>query len=232
MRRLDFERWSRGDSFLHRRDPRAKLAVLLLFLVWLATAASLAPAVVIGYATLLIAGLAVARLPPGSVLGRAALVLPFTATFAMISLIAGDPVRAVTLAVKSFYSATAVVIIMGATPMPALLAGAETLGAPRMLIATTQFLYRYLFVLFEEAARIRLAAECRGGFRWAAAGGAVAVLFGSAYTRAEGIHRAMLARGFDGHLRSLAPRRFGWVDAALVGATGAVLGVGRMVWGL
>jgi energy-coupling factor transporter transmembrane protein EcfT len=32
------ERWSRGASPLHRRDPRAKLAALLVFLVVLATA--------------------------------------------------------------------------------------------------------------------------------------------------------------------------------------------------
>jgi hypothetical protein len=41
----------------------------------------------------------------------------------------------------------------------------------------------------------------------------LAVLFARSYARATDIHRAMLARGFDGAFRLLAPPRFAAADA-------------------
>jgi cobalt/nickel transport system permease protein len=111
--------------------------------------------------------------------------------------------------------------------MPELLGGLESLGAPRFLVMVVQFLYRYLFVISEQAQHMRLAAASRGSARssqgWRnrlrAASGAISVLFARSYSRAEGIHQAMLARGFQGHLRTLSPARFGWRDALLVAVT-------------
>jgi cobalt/nickel transport system permease protein len=51
------------------------------------------------------------------------------------------------------------------------------------------------------------------GQRFRAAAGALAVLFARSYTRAEDVHRAMLARGFDGRLPMLAASRFRASDA-------------------
>jgi energy-coupling factor transporter transmembrane protein EcfT len=68
---------------------------------------------------------------------------------------------------------------------------------------------------------MRLAAACRTGqarsgdarrSRFQAAGGALSVLFARSYMRAEGINRAMLARGFSGHFPSLAPAPAGAAD--------------------
>jgi cobalt/nickel transport system permease protein len=65
-----------------------------------------------------------------------------------------------------------------------------------------QFLYRYLFVISEQAQHMRKAASARGGsFRRAA--GALAVLFARSYQQAGEIHHAMLARGFQGRFHPL-----------------------------
>jgi energy-coupling factor transporter transmembrane protein EcfT len=45
---------------------------------------------------------------------------------------------------------------------------------------------------------MRIAARSRGGFRFDAAAGALAVLFARAWERAEAVHQSMLARGFQG----------------------------------
>ena len=50
------ERWSRGASPLHRRDPRAKIAALLVFLVVLATAHRALPELAAALALLLLRG--------------------------------------------------------------------------------------------------------------------------------------------------------------------------------
>src|SRR5207249_1018189 len=117
---------------------------------------------------------------------RSALVLPFSLVFAVISWTAGDSARALSLLIKSYLSAAAVLIVVASTPMPQLLRGLESLGAPRFLLMVAQFLYRYLFVISEEAQHMRTAAVSRGASlrgvlarhaRFQAAVGALAVLF-------------------------------------------------------
>ncbi len=146
---------------------------------------------------------------------RAGMVLFFTVIFAVSSWMAGDFRRALELLLKSYLSAMAVLVVVSTTPMPILLRGLEAAGTPRFLLMVTQFLYRYLFVISEEAQHMRKAAASRGaGFRSAA--GALATLFARSYVRADEIHRAMLARGFLGHFRTIHTLRFQANDAAFL----------------
>ena len=94
-----------------------------------------------------------------------------------------------------------------------------------MIVLVAQFLYRYLFVISEQAQHMRQAARCRGGLlggprgsRFRAAAGAVTVLFGRSYQRAEGIHQAMLARGFEGRLTPISSFSFSMKDAVFLAA--------------
>jgi len=86
-------------------------------------------------------------------------------------------------------------------------------------------------VIVDHGMRMRRAALCRGGGAggreslWRRASGALAVLFGRSYARAEGVHRAMVARGFRGDFVSPRPARFTAVDwAYLAGVAAAVCG--------
>ncbi len=216
------ERWSRGKSLVHARDARVKVLALLAFLVILTTTPVGRWGSMLGYFALLCGGTALARLPLRLVLLRAAVILPISAAFAAISLFSGSTQRAIAIPEKSFLSAMGVLLLVGTTPLPGLLKALGSLGAPRIVVLVIQFLYRYLFVIFEQSQHMRLAAQCRGGFggsrrsRFAAAAGVLAVLFGRSYERAEGIHRAMLSRGFDGQLRLLSASRMTGRDAAFL----------------
>ena len=225
MHHVVLERWSRGSSVLHARDPRAKILAALSFLIIVATSNMRSVEQGVGYGLFLLAAILLARLPAVSVILRASIVLPFSATFAAMSLLAGDAPRAVELLQKSYLSALAVLLVAATTPLPALLRGLESMGAPRFLLLVVQFLYRYLFVVSEQGQHMRLAAACRGsqsrprrhGRSWfRAAAGAVAVLFLRSYAKAEGIHNAMLARGFRGHFVLMSSHSFGWKDAAFL----------------
>jgi cobalt/nickel transport system permease protein len=205
------ERWSRGDSLLHRRDPRAKIVALLVFLLVVATTPPGAALYMPAYAAIPVCALLMARLPLGSALLKAAVVLPFCAVFAVISIAAGDFGRAAALVEKSYLSALAVLAVAGTTPVPRIISGLASLGAPRFLLLVIQFLHRYLFVISEQAQHMRLAAASRGaggGFRFRrwrlrAATGALTVLFARSYLRAEGTYRSMLSRSFGGHIHLL-----------------------------
>jgi cobalt/nickel transport system permease protein len=215
------DQWSRGASALHRRDPRAKVVPLLIFLVVLATAHRSLPILAASFLALLCASILYARVPLGGALLRAALVLPFTVVFAVATWIAGEPARATALVLKSYLSALAVLLLVSTTPLPVLLRGIEKLGAPRFLLMVAQFLYRYLFVISEEAQHMRKAAAARGGsFRSAA--GAIAVLFARSYQQAGDIHRAMLARGFEGRFQPLAAPHFHVADVIFLLVASAI----------
>jgi len=214
------DQWSRQSSPLHARDPRAKIILLGIFLIALATTRPDAGLTLALDAALLFSGILIAGLPAAGLLLRSMAILPFSLTFGLISWAAGDHWRAIGLVEKSYLSTVAVLLTVGTTTLPALMNGLESLGTPRLLVLVAQFLYRYLFVISEQAQHTRVAAACRHGagrkyrrVRFRAAAGALAVLFTRSYSRAEGIHRAMLARGFAGTFRPLKPLRFHGADA-------------------
>lgn len=229
MRHVQLEEFARRPNYLHSIDPRAKIPAVGIFLIALGTVPQASPAAFTAFGCILLAGAALARLPFRFLVIRAAAVLPFSITFALISWISGDTQRAIALAVKSYFSAFAVLLLIGTTPLPDLLRGLESMYAPQVLLTIIQFLYRYLFVVVEQAARMSLAAQCRGGglysdkrstFRRAA--GVLSVLFARSYGRAEGVHHAMLARGFHGQLPVMTATAFRWKDGAFLLASASV----------
>ena len=220
MHHVLLDQWSRQSSPLHARDPRAKIILLGIFLIALATTRPDAGLTLALDAALLFSGILIAGLPAAGLLLRSMAILPFSLTFGLISWAAGEHWRAIGLVEKSYLSTVAVLLTVGTTTLPALMNGLESLGTPRLLVLVAQFLYRYLFVISEQAQHTRVAAACRHGagrkyrrVRFRAAAGALAVLFTRSYSRAEGIHRAMLARGFAGTFRPLKPLRFHRADA-------------------
>jgi cobalt/nickel transport system permease protein len=226
------ERWSRGDSFIHRRHAAAKVLATLILLVSISTLSSQSATICGLYLALLVAGAAIAGLPVFAMLPRAAVVLPFALCFASISAFAGEPGRAIMLLVRGYLSALTALLLIATTPMPDLIAGLEWLRMPPFLVQVMQFLYRYLTVLTGEASAMRLASLARAGsirmlqFRQASA--AAGVLFARSWARAQAIHRAMISRGFEGRVPAFARKRFGWQDAGFV-ACAAILVTGLRV---
>jgi cobalt/nickel transport system permease protein len=237
MKHAFIDQYSDLDSFVHRLDPRTKTLVVLVFvLVVMATPPTDWPAFALG--TVLIAGLILlAQLPPLYVLKRSAVVAPFVLMIALsLPFFEGGQVAgscnvgwwqvSVTyegllvlwnVVVKSWLSALGLILLSATTPFPRLLKGLERLGVPRVMVMILSFMYRYLFVLVDEAMRMERARESRnlgGGRVWQARtlGNMIGTLFLRSYERAERVYQAMLARGFDGEMRTLSELRFGRAD--------------------
>jgi cobalt/nickel transport system permease protein len=146
--------------------------------------------------------------------------------------------RAAVLVGKSYLSALAVLILVSSTPLPQLLGGLERMGVPRYLLMVAQFLYRYLFVISEEAQHMRAALQAKSGSlrnnlrnreKFGAPAGVLSVLFARSYAHAEGVHQAMEARGFRGHFLTLSGgRSFARADVFFVAAA-LILVVGTRV---
>jgi cobalt/nickel transport system permease protein len=227
-----------------------KILGLLALLISVATlplpkttqdASTQSAAVLAAYGVLLSALVLATRLPLVAVLDRAALVLPFALTFAAASWLSGDHPRAIVLVARSYVSALAALVLIATTPLAALARGLESLGAPRVLVLVMQFLYRYLFVLSEQAQHMRAAAACRGMARlpltpnsalFRNAAGALAVLFARSQMRADGIHRAMLSRGGGGKFPQLAIARLTGTDVLFLAAAILVCAALRLTMGV
>lgn len=221
MRHEYLDRYSRLDGPLHRVSASLKLIVGLVLILTI----SLIPAgflpvarevpislVHVGVAMLLAAAVAFSGIPWSYVLLRLAAMTPLVLFMALTVPIsrgfeAGWHLMTAILA-KGLLSFTVVLILVNTTPFDRLLSAAGKLGVPQILVATASFMYRYQFVFLDELSRMRRARQART-FResWLSDTLGAARLIGPllvrAFERAERVHHAMLARGFDGRVRTL-----------------------------
>jgi cobalt/nickel transport system permease protein len=136
-----------------------------------------------------------------------------------------------TIALKSWLSVQAALLLTFTTPFHDLLDALRELRLPRIMVAIIGFMYRYLAVLGDEAHRLMRARAARsavaagggagGSLAWRArvTGNMVGSLFLRSYERSERIYDAMLARGFEGtfrHMEARAIRTTEWVASAAV----------------
>ena len=204
-------------------DARAKLIALLVLLVAIATTSEPRPWVYVGYFVLLLVAIFLARLSVLAMFARAALVLPFSAAFALMAWWMGEPAVALLLIIKSFLSILAALTLAASTPWTRVLDALAFLRVPAPLLLVIQFIGRYLFLVTGEAGQMRLAAQCRrgtaawnSGRNFHAAAGSVGVLFARSSERADGIYQALLARGFAGRFPPPAAAPFRPRDGAFV----------------
>ena len=120
----------------------------------------------------------------------------------------------ISVLLKSWASVTAATVLTATTPPMRLLEALRSLRIPAVLVAIVMLMYRYLFVLVDEAQRLMRARAARsaaigrksgGSIVWRAksAGGMAGSLFIRTLDRSERIYMAMLARGYDGNLRQI-----------------------------
>jgi cobalt/nickel transport system permease protein len=132
---------------------------------------------------------------------------------------------------KSWTSVAAAALLTSSTPPMHLLEALKALKLPAILVAIVFMMYRYLFVLVEEAQSLMTARKARsagtgaksgGSIPWRAkvTGGMAGSLFVRTMDRGERIYMAMLARGYDGRIRLSSTEP---LDRMTLVATGLVL---------
>ena len=154
----------------------------------------------------------------------------------LVVTVSGEGLRIfTTIALKSWVSVQAALLLAFTTPFHDLVDGLRRLRLPRVIVAIISFMYRYLGVLSDEGNRMLRARAARsadpygrggGSIRWRArvTGGLVGSLFLRSFERSERVYAAMQARGFEGEFRSLPGRPLSRAEtiALAVGAVGLV----------
>ncbi len=230
--RLD--RLAYRDSPVHRLDPRAKLVTTLVFLVTVVSFGKYEVSALLPFFLFPVALAAVGGLPAGYLVKKVLLVSPF-ALFVGIAnpffdraplvalgpvVLSGGWVSFVAILVRFALTVGAALVLIATTSFHGVCLGIQRLGVPQVMAVQLLLLYRYLFVLTEEAARLVRARSLRSfgrrGMGVRVYGSMVGHLLLRTLDRARRIHRAMLARGFDGEIRTLRPLRIGPAEIAFV----------------
>jgi cobalt/nickel transport system permease protein len=211
-------------SLLSAVDPRWKLAGFLALILATALAHSL---LALGLAwLLLLLLLLLGRIPVGWFLGRLAPVaailvllagpLPLLLTrtppfleWGWIRVSEPGLTLAATVLLRGLGVCGLVLVLVASTPLHVLFQAAHALRMPGLLIQLALLTLRYVGLLASEFRRLRRAARVRGfipGASWhtyRTLGNLAGTLLVRGHERAQRVHRAMLARGFDGRFRSL-----------------------------
>ena len=242
MSGLDIDASSGIDSPIHRWDPRAKVASILVLIFSVVMVESVRVAL-LGLA-LSMAVLLASRLPLRDVARRARwpvifilpifFILPFTGGGERTVAVSAVDLSLDGLLLGSLILARGVSAVLLAYPLFATSPFNITVQAlrglrfPEVVLQIFLFTYRYLFLLSEEMRSIEksLASKSfakRTDLRTAKViGTALGMLFVRSYERSERIYRAMVSRGYDGALPSTVKfqmKRGDWAKSlAVVGA--------------
>ena len=224
------------DSLIHSLDARIKFVLTLAFILTSALAPVAAwPMYVLLFAIVLSIEI-LSELGIGFVLKRALIALPFAlAALPVIFTLEGRSLltiplgnwtlhiyqpgleRFISIALKSWLSVQAAIVLASSTPFPQLLLAMRAIRIPRLMVAIVGLMWRYLFILADEVLRLTRARASRSGqaddpklkpggsviWRARIAGGMAGSLFLRAFERSDRIYNAMLSRGYDGEVRTM-----------------------------
>jgi cobalt/nickel transport system permease protein len=240
------ETLSARDTALTRLDPRAKVVATMAFLVAVVSFDRYEVAALLPLFLYPVALAVLGELPARPLLHKIALAAPFAVLVGlfnpmldrapMLSIgawtVSAGWVSFASILVRFLLTVGAALVLVGGTGMTMLCVAMGRLGVPQAFTAQLLFLFRYAFVLGGEAGRTATARALRSNGRAlsvSAYGPLTGHLLLRAFERAQRIHRAMMARGFDGELRSL--RRLRWTarDTAFVAGWIAYFSAARTV---
>ncbi|MBU2054418.1 MAG: cobalt ECF transporter T component CbiQ [Proteobacteria bacterium] len=241
--RLD--RLSYKDTCVHRLDPRAKVIATVMFLFTVISFPKYEVVALAPFFLFPVLLMTVGEIPILFIVKKMIIVSPFAIFIGIFNpfldtrtavVIAGIPVSAgwlsfLSILLKFALTISAALLLIATTSFPAVCHALRRLGFPALFVSQLLFLYRYLFVLMEEAMRIIRAREMRSFGRRSTGMKVFARLIGTLFlrtvNRADRIYYAMLSRGFQGDVPTLKRSRIAAADLAFMAATVAFLAVFR-----
>lgn len=246
------DQYQGGDSPVHHLDPRVKLVAALAFILACALTPSGSWLAFLALAMLWLSVVLLADVPAMLLVRRGLVALPFAlAAVTLLFTVPGEPlvliqvpvsdwritisdaglIRFVTIMLKSWLSVLMALLLTATTAFPDILRAMRSIGIPKVLVAVIAFMYRYIFVLGDEALRLMRAREARmaagplgtkegGSLAWRArvVGGMAGSLFVRSLSRSDRVYQAMASRGYTGELRWLSKPHLEARDALWGGA--------------
>lgn len=207
------------DTPITRIDPRAKVVTTLAFLVAVVSFGKYDILPMLPFALFPIAMASLGDLPVGFLGKRLLQAAPFAIVVGMFNPlldreillhigelgISGGWVSYASIVLRFLLTTGAALVLIGTTDFSTVCMALDRLGAPSVFATQLLFLYRYIFVLAEEALTMARARSLRSFDGRGMGLGPWAQMLGSlllrTYSRAQRVYQAMQCRGFDGRVR-------------------------------
>ena len=241
--RLD--RLSYKDTLVHNLDPRAKVIATLLFLFTVISFPKYEVVALVPFFLFPVLLMTIGEIPVWFIFKKVMLVSPFAIFIGIfnplldtgtVAVVFGIPVSAgfislLSILLKFTLTISAALLLIATTSFPGVCHALRRLGFPSLFISQLLFLYRYIFVLMEEAMRIIRARDMRSfgtrGTGMKVFMRLIGILFLRTMDRAERIYYAMPSRGLHGDIPSLKKYHIAPIDLAFMATTIAFLVVFR-----
>jgi len=196
------DRYSRTDSPVHRVSAPVKLCIALLIVFLSVLLPIKYPLYFIAAAVFLLTTAYLSKIPGLYILKRILLLEPIVLGVAVLTLLEpGGWAVFSTIVVKSTLCLTTMVLLSNTTPFAELLSLFRRAGLPSYMVTILALMYRYVYVLIDEAERMKRARASRTFKRahnriWNSLASLAAQLFVRSTERAERIYAAMRSRGW------------------------------------
>jgi cobalt/nickel transport system permease protein len=223
---------ARQKSFIHQLDPRAKILTTLVFIASVISFGKYSVTGLIPFVIYPLSLMALGNLPPGYLLKKILIAAPFALFVGIFNPvfdqgvvvrignvgISGGWISFASIMIRFFLTVSAALLLIASTGFDEMCLALRKMGMPASLSAQLLFLYRYLFVLIDEASRMTRARAMRSfngrGMGMKVFSYLIGQLLLRTIDRARRIHLGMLCRGFDGELRLVRAFRFNGRDVA------------------
>lgn len=228
-----------GETWLHQLDPRAKVLATLIFVATVVSFDKYQIAMLIPFVIYPVLMVSWANLPVIYLMKKMVLLMPFAFFIGIFNPvmdrdilvhinfidiaglkdvagsinISGGWVSFVSIMVRFCLTVGAALILICTTGFDSVCMALQRFGVPGPFIVQLMFLYRYMFVLVDEASRMVRARAMRtfdtGNMNFRLFGPMIGQLLFRTLDRAQRIHLAMCCRGFDGNIHMVRKMNFG-----------------------
>lgn len=202
-----------GDTPAHKIDPRVKIVLTLVFVTTVTSYSRYAVTQLLPFAAFPVLFAAAADLPAAFLLRRLLVVSPFAVAVGIFNplfdreifitigglSIAGGWISFASILIRFALCMSAALVLIATTGFYKICSSLQSLKIPSVLTVQFLLLYRYLFLLADEALRLIRARRLRSFGRRAeglkSTGALIASLLVRTLQRSRRIHEAMSARG-------------------------------------
>jgi len=222
------------DTPLHKIDPRAKLITVLFFILTVVSFDKYALSMLVPFIFFPVYLLTAGNIPVIYIVKKIIYVSPFALMIGVFNPlfdqavlitignmgVSGGWISFLSIMMRFALTVSTALALIACTGFNNICFALNRLGAPKIFAVQLLFLYRYIFVLAEEAAKMVRARNLRSfngkgkGIR--SYGPLLGNLLLRTINRAERIHLAMVCRGFDGKIRILKKYKFGLKEVLFV----------------
>jgi len=219
---------------IHRVDSRVKVFTTICFIVAVVSFDKYDPARLMPFVIYPMAIITIGDIPFSYIVKKLLLASPFVLFVALFNPIldrspamelgflsvSGGFVSFTSIMVKYVLTVSAGLALIACTGFDAICSALTRMGVPGAFTIQLLFVYRYIFVLGEEAARMARARALRSfgdrGMGFGVYSSMLGQLLIRTMDRAQRIHLAMLCRGFDGDIRHVLPSKMRLSDLLFV----------------